>query len=125
MENEFETFFKANERRIYYQIQRLRISEDLYAEFYLEGIVALWKAYKRYQPERGNIGTFLNYQIMFRLLDLLRKKIRHDEVMEQAIQEAIPEIDDGNRHSTSGLPLVNMRGIPLANEDFWNEVKRN
>src|SRR5699024_8238345 len=65
------------------------------------------------------------YRIRFRLIDLLRKKIRHEEVMEQAIQEEIPAIDDGNRHRTSGIPLVSSKGLPLANDAFWTEVKKH
>lgn len=125
MEKDFDAFFKANEGRIHYQIKRLGISQNLYSEFYSEGIIALWQAYKNYQPEKGNIGTFLNYQIRFRLIDLLRKKIRREEVTEQAIQEEETKIDDGNRHKTSGLPLVNPKGIPLANDEFWQEVRKH
>lgn len=124
MERDFETFFKANERRIHYQIKRLGISNDLYAEFYSEGIFALWKAYKRYQPERGNMGTFLNYQIRYRLLDLIRSRTRYEEVMKRAILEEIPTIDEGNRYRTTGLPIVNPCGIPLSNEEFWQEVRK-
>src|SRR5690625_1710149 len=112
-----------NERRIYYQIQRLGVSEELYADFYSEGIVALWQAYKRYKPERGNIGTFLNYQIRFRLIDLLRKRIRQQEITEKAIQEKETQIDDGNRHRTSSMPLIDPTGIPLACDSFWEEVR--
>lgn len=84
MEEDFNLFFQTNESRIHYQIQRLRIPRNLYEEFYAEGIVALWHAYKHYKPGKGNIGTFLNYQIRFRLIDLIRKKARDLEVMESA-----------------------------------------
>ncbi len=48
MKDDFNEFFQTHERRIYYQMQRLRIPRDLYEEFYAEGILALWQAYKRY-----------------------------------------------------------------------------
>lgn len=124
MINDFDRFFQANERRIHFQIQRLGISNDLYGEFFSEGIVALWQAYKQFNPDKGNIGTFLNYQIRFRLVDLMRKKYRHKETTEKAIQERVTQIDDGNRHKTSGTPLVHMKDVPLTNEVFWEAVKK-
>jgi len=47
MKQDFQTFFQTNEGRIHYQIQRLGITGDLYEDFYSEGMIALWKAYKR------------------------------------------------------------------------------
>ena len=124
MKVDFNEFFQTHERRIYFQIQRLRIPRDLYDEFYAEGILALWQAYKRYDAEKGEIGTFINYQIRFRLIDLIRKRTREQEVLEAAVQEGIIQIDDGNRQSETGLPIVNKCGITLENEAFWEEVRK-
>lgn len=124
MEEDFNVFFKANERRIHYQIQRLRIPQDLYEEFYAEGIVALWHGYKHYKQGKGNLGTFLNYQIRFRLIDLIRKSARDREVVELATHEEILQMDDGNRHKQTGLPIINESGVILENEEFWNEVRK-
>src|SRR5690625_2392335 len=104
-------------------MQRLRIPRDLYEDFYAEGILALWQAYKRYDVEKGENGTFINYQIRFRLIDLIRKKARHQEILELAIHEAIVQIDDGNRYSETGLQIVEDCGIVLENEAFWEEVR--
>lgn len=123
MNRDFETFLKANENRIYFQIQRLGISEDLHEEFYAEGIVALWQAYKNFDETKGNIGTYLNFQIRFRLIDLLRKRIRQEEITEKAVNEEIVQIDDGNRHRASTIPLIGKKDIPLANSAFWKEVR--
>src|SRR5690625_1917192 len=109
-EVDFEAFFKANERRIHFQIHRLGISDNLYDEFYAEGIFALWKAYQEYEPDRGELGTFINYHIRFRLIDLLRKKIRYEEVIEEAVHEELTRIDDGNRHRGTRVPIVDGRG---------------
>lgn len=79
LSQDFETFFKSNERRIHYQIHRLGISDDWYEDFYSEGILALWRAYEEYDEVKGDIGTFINFRIRYRLLDLLRKKIREQE----------------------------------------------
>lgn len=71
---DFELFFKQHEARIHYQIHRLGISHNWYDDFYAEGILALWDAYKEFDEAKGNLGTFVNYKIRFRLIDLLRKK---------------------------------------------------
>ena len=80
---EFDMFFKANERRIHYQIHRLGINKEWYEEFYTEGNLALWNACKQFDETQGKIGTFLNYRIRYRLLDLLRKKLREQELVEK------------------------------------------
>lgn len=123
--SDFETFFRANEGRIHYQIQRLGVSGDLYEELYAEGIVALWKAYESFDEQKGNIGTYLNYQIRYRLLDVLRKKSRQNELKEEAEGEEKVRLDDGNRHGTSGLPLIRPDGVPLSRDAFWIEVRRH
>src|SRR5690625_4262820 len=44
--------------------------------------------------------------------------------MEEAVQERISEIDNGNRHRATGMPIVNVSDITLEdNEDYWNEVR--
>lgn len=85
METQFEDFFQANERRIHFQIHRLRIPHNLYDEFYTEGIVALWQAYRDVNQAKGNVGTFLNYRIRYRLIDLIRKKQREAELDEKIL----------------------------------------
>ncbi|MGJ9459627.1 hypothetical protein [Oceanobacillus sp. CF4.6] len=43
----FEEFFKQNERRIHYHINKLQL-RDPHQEFYQNGLVAMWNAYKRH-----------------------------------------------------------------------------
>ncbi|MFD2046604.1 hypothetical protein ACFSTA_20295 [Ornithinibacillus salinisoli] len=45
----YEEIFKQNENRIHYHIHKLR--RDPYNEFYVEGLYAMWLAYKNYQPD--------------------------------------------------------------------------
>lgn len=125
MKKDFDVFLQANEGRIYYQMHRLKIPRDLYEEFYAEGIVALWNAYKKYDPTKGEVGTFINYQLRFRFLDLIRKSNRDQERLDQAQHERIVQIDDGNRSLKTGLPIVQTSGIQLNNEEFWAEVRTN
>ncbi len=116
-------FFKANERRIHYQIHRLGITGEWYEEFYTEGILALWNAYKEFDETKGQIGTFLNYRIRYRLLDLLRKKLREQELVEEMKHEESVRLDDGNRHRGTGMPVVNVRGIVLEDHAFWENIR--
>lgn len=122
---DFERFFQANERRIHYQIHRLGIAKSWYDDFYSEGIIALWEAYRDYDSERGNIGTFVNYKIRFRLIDLLRKKLRRQEILEEAIQEEKILLETGNRHRASQIPLVDSQGIEIKDDSFWKEVRNH
>lgn len=120
----FERVLKENEGRIHYQIQRLGITGDQYDDFYAEGLITLWKAYKNFDEKEGNLGTYLNYRIRFRLIDLLRKKLRDDERKEEIIERGKVELHDGNRHRTSSVPLVNPEGITLQKTEFWEEVRK-
>lgn len=94
----FEKIFKQNENRIHYQMQRLGIS-DPNGEFFSEGIVAMWTAYKKYEPERGPMSTYFNYMIRYRLLDLIRKKVQEKEkehalFTEEITSSPLPEMVD-------------------------------
>lgn len=122
-EIEFEHFLRANERRIHYQIHRLGIHGESYADFYAEGVLALWKTFQTYEAGRSEIGTYLNYQIRYRLIDLLRKRIRDQEVTDEAVQEEVKLLDNGNRHRASGMPVMHGSGIVLKEPAFWKEIK--
>ena len=124
MKQDFDIFFKANERRIHFQIHRLGISEEWYGEFYAEGMFALWKAYKAYQPDKGAFGTFLNYKIRYQLIDLLRKKLHDQNGTEKVMQENITQLDNGNRHRGTGVPIVHIPEITLKDPSFWKEIRK-
>lgn len=123
MENQFEDFFQANERRIHFQIHRLRIPHNLYDEFYTEGIVALWQAYQDVDQAKGNIGTFLNYRIRYRLIDLIRKKQRETELDEKFFQHRVTEMTDGTRHRDSNTPLMNIPNLPVTDDTLWQHIQ--
>ena len=73
-EKTLEEIFKENERRIHYHIYQLRI-KDPYNEFYVEGIYAMWNAYKTFQPDKDTLSTY-------RLIDLLEKKVKEEKKLE-------------------------------------------
>lgn len=120
---DFEHFFQANERRIHYQIHRLGITDSWYDDFYAEGLVAMWQAYKEFDTAKGNIGTFVNYRIRYRLIDLLRKRLRESEAAEAVVEETGQTLVDGNVHRGSQLPVLRVRGIELTDDAFWQKVR--
>lgn len=124
VDQDFEVFFRQHEARIHFQIHRIGISTRWYDDFYSEGVLALWDAYRDFDEARGNLGTFINYKVRFRLIDLLRRKLRHQEVMEEAIGEARLSLESGNRHRASGQPLVDSLGIDVRDNTFWREVRK-
>lgn len=124
VDQDFELFFRQHENRIHFQIHRLGISPGWYDDFYSEGIVALWDAFREFDEARGNLGTFINYKVRFRLIDLLRRKLRRQEVIEEAIEQTRVSLESGNRHRASGRALVDASGIVLEDDTFWREVRR-
>src|SRR5690625_3771608 len=127
MSLEFETFLKVNEVRIHLQLRQLGIKGDMYEEFYAEGVVALWQAYRSYDACRGKLGTFLNYRIRYRLLNLLRKKSRESKYWDDAVLQRMVELCDGNwkRVCRADLPLFDGRGVVIASEleTCWRDVR--
>src|SRR5699024_3477402 len=65
----------------------------------------------------------INFRIRYRLLDVLRKKIREAEKMEEAIEEEKTRLDDGNRHRASRMPVLRVNEIALKDPSFWEEVR--
>src|SRR5699024_2372615 len=84
--------------------------------------------YKEYDKTKGDVGTFINYRIRYRLIDLLRKKKRQQEREEQMIDEQKRQLTDGNRNRQSSLPIIDPTvdyiDIPCErNKEFWTFVK--
>lgn len=128
MQNDFETFLQMNEKRIYFQIQRLHIHYADYDEYYTEGMLALWQAYKEFDDTKGNIGTFINYKIRFKLLDLLRKKVRTQEKDTHYIEEVKKQLTNGNHTRHTNVPLPDLtdeiiRKTYIYHEEFWKTIQ--
>ncbi|WP_405097268.1 sigma-70 family RNA polymerase sigma factor [Oceanobacillus sp. FSL H7-0719] len=105
----FEEIFQQNERRIHYHIHRLGI-RDPFQEFYTEGLYAMWMAYKKYNPNQGPLGTYFNYAIRNRLVDMLRKEVREREKRDIFVEKEKQRMDD------AAAELKNMMGeIPGSN----------
>ncbi|TFJ92127.1 sigma-70 family RNA polymerase sigma factor [Lentibacillus salicampi] len=120
---DFEEIFKQNERRIHYHIHRLNI-QDPHKEFYQEGLVAMWRAYENYQPDKGPMATYFNYIIRNRMIDLMRKQNKEIEKTMHYAQEHRTHIDDGNYYRSQGLlyPMV-QNGRDVRDAAFWQQVR--
>jgi|SRR5690625_2015306 len=120
---DFEQFFQANERRIHYQIHKLNIRGNWYSEFYTEGIFSLWQAYRDFDSTKGNPSTYLNYRIRYRLIDLIRKKKREVESEKKVIEQRVTDITNGNRIRHSNTPLLNKSCLPHTDDQFWHDIR--
>ena len=120
--NEFtlEEILKQNEKRIHYHIHRLGI-HDSHQEFYTEGLYAMWMAYRKYEPNKGPLGTYLNYMIRNRLIDTLRKTNRDqekDEYFKEIAKQSMTKQYTELTHAVDELP-----GSDLEETEMWKEVK--
>ncbi|MFA1820147.1 sigma-70 family RNA polymerase sigma factor [Virgibacillus oceani] len=118
----FEEVFKQNEKRIYFHMQRLGIY-DTHREFYLEGLYAMWMAYKKYEPDKGPLSTFFNYNIRNQLIDKLRKKGRDQYKTEMFIHNEKLRLENGNRSGLKKMPVIDSSGIAVKDTKIWEEVK--
>jgi RNA polymerase sigma factor (sigma-70 family) len=120
----FEEVFKQNERRIYYHMHKLRV-RDPEREFYQEGLVAMWNAYEKYEPDRGPMATYFNYIIRNRMIDLIRKKERDREGFQQMTKEMMVREGNGNYCKTGGkaYPIPNRGEAPTYDGEFWRKIR--
>lgn len=121
----FEEVFRQNERRVHYHIHRLNIN-DPHQEFYQEGMVAMWNAYEKYDPDLGPMATYFNYMIKNRLIDSIRKERRQQERDKQYSSDLERRQSDGNYKRTGSVssPVATPPAPSILDEEFWSEVKR-
>jgi len=127
MENKrftFEEIVAQNKRRIYFQMHRLNL-KDPHQEYYQEGLIAIWEAYQKYQPDKGPLSTYFNYIIRHRLTDLIRKQNRTTEKDKLYQNNSEPTRHDGNYKQGQGTTtlLVQLHEIPLEDKKFWQQIK--
>ncbi|SES62070.1 RNA polymerase sigma factor, sigma-70 family [Oceanobacillus limi] len=118
----FEEIFKQNENKIHYYIHKLQIN-DTHKEFYVEGLYAMWMAYKKYQPDKGPLSTYFNYMIKNRMIDLIRSKARDEEKTDAYLKQEQIHQDDGNRFGGSELPIVPPTDITISDQTIWEQVQ--
>src|SRR5699024_2989549 len=124
MQQPFEQFFKANERRIHCHIHTLGLPAHLHVLRHTEGIVVLCKAYEQMDPSKGHPGPCWNRRIRFRLIDLIRKKKREEENEEAFMQHSNTEMTNGARHRHSNTPLVEIPDIPVSDAALWHNIRQ-
>ncbi|GAA0615920.1 hypothetical protein GCM10009001_36160 [Virgibacillus siamensis] len=121
----FEEIFEQNKRRIHYQIHKLNI-QDPHEEFFQEGLIAMWNAYEKYQPDKGPMATYFNFTIRNRLIDRLRKEISYQNIKKKAIKEELTQITDGNHYSLQeklNQRLEPEQSLPLTDPALWKTLK--
>jgi len=118
----FEEIAKQNERRVHYHIHRLSL-RDPHEEFFQEGLVAMWNAYEKHEPDKGPLATYFNYTIRNRLIDLIRKKAREQQNDELFIQAGKQELDNGNRSCKNNLPIPDFSEITVKDANIWEQVQ--
>ncbi|WP_368901456.1 sigma-70 family RNA polymerase sigma factor [Oceanobacillus oncorhynchi] len=92
---ELEDFIEQNQRRVYYQMARLQIN-DKDGEYFQEGLVAMWRAYENYNPDKGPLATYMNFEIRNRLLNVFHKSILERKYIEQLGHQQEVETQAGN-----------------------------
>src|SRR5699024_2675167 len=123
----FDEIFEQNERRIHYHIHKLHI-RDSHADFYQEGLCALWNAYKTYQPNKGPMSTYFNFVIKNRLIDLIRKETRDMEKEELLKEVAVCEHTNGNhrKNGDTATQLVGERNNLLHEDNpLWQTLQHH
>src|SRR5690625_4841884 len=120
----FEEIFEQNERRIYYHMHKLQVW-DPQEEFYQEGLVSMWNAYEKYEPDKGPMATYFNYMIRNRMIDLIRKKDREKEGFQRFSQEMMVKEGDGNYYKTGGnsYPIAKEKEQHTYDGEFWREIR--
>lgn len=119
---QFEDIVKQNERRVHYHIHKLSL-RDPHQEFFQEGLVAMWNAYEKHEPDKGPLATYFNYTIRNRLIDLIRKKAREQQGDEAFFQMEKQALDNGNRACKNNLPVPDFSEITVGDASIWKQVK--
>lgn len=69
---------KQNERRVRYQLGRCKWDgQD--RECGQEGLVVVWDAYEKHQPDEGLLATYFTYTIRHRFLNPLGKREQREQ----------------------------------------------
>jgi RNA polymerase sigma factor (sigma-70 family) len=115
----FEEIVKQNENRIHYQLQLLGI-RDMEGDFYAEALIAMWRAYKKYDPNKGPMATYFNYSIRNRMIDLIRARVREEE-NNQSVVDYYSSFHE-SLQSTSKPTLNITSDKDIVDEHLWHKV---
>jgi RNA polymerase sigma factor (sigma-70 family) len=118
----FEEIVKQNERRVHYYIHQLGV-RDPHREFYQEGLVAMWHAYGKHEPDKGPLATYFNFTIRNRLIDLIRKQTRKQKGDAQVLRQEKKTHGNGNKACRTNMPIPDCSGIPVRDPEIWQSIK--
>lgn len=113
----FEEIYNQNKRRIHYHIYQLNI-HDPHREYYVEGLTALWHAYKSYEPDKGPMATYFNHIIRYRLIDRIRKQSLEQTQIDKYLSE-YPRASEDSDHTLN----TSIRDLLLDNPQFCKKLK--
>ncbi|MEJ8766075.1 MULTISPECIES: sigma-70 family RNA polymerase sigma factor [unclassified Oceanobacillus] len=120
----FEEIFEQNERRIHYHLHKLNI-RDPHHEFFQEGLIGMWKAYEKYQPNKGPLGTYFNFMIRNRLIDSIRKESRRieKEVLASKDEEGAFDTEIFHKANNATLEGSSLDEHLKHNSDLWKHIR--
>jgi RNA polymerase sigma factor (sigma-70 family) len=95
----FEEVAKNFEPLIKSQIKGLRIYRD-FDLYYQCGLIGLWEAYSRFQPEKGSFPAFAMQTIRGKMLSELKRESRYEEQHTAVEQSIIDTIADDEASSS-------------------------
>ncbi|KHF38453.1 sigma-70 family RNA polymerase sigma factor [Halalkalibacter okhensis] len=98
----FEEVLKNYEPAIKKQLISLRIYKD-HDEFYQIGRLALWDAYRKFNPEKGTFSTYAISYIRGRMLVSLRKERKYSDHHSYAGDEQLEAVV--SQHETTPLEI--------------------
>ncbi|WP_078556042.1 sigma-70 family RNA polymerase sigma factor [Bacillus alkalicellulosilyticus] len=81
MEELFDDVAMKYEPIIKKQMVVLRIYKN-HEDYFQIGLIGLWEAYKRYQPEKGPFSTFAISTVRGKMLTHLRKEVKYEKYHE-------------------------------------------
>lgn len=110
---DFEKLLQQNHHRLKYQLYRLKLESQ--EDYYQEGMIALWKANKKYQLDKGPLASYFNYMIRYRLIDAIRRSTINSHLYDDTDISLIAENRESYRHN----PLEQ-----TTKRDFWKQVQR-
>jgi RNA polymerase sigma factor (sigma-70 family) len=90
----FEQVSQQYTPMIYSIIRKLHIYKNK-DEFFQVGLIALWEAYDRFNPEKGQFTSFAYTYINGRILTELKKKRKDEKTTIYANDDYLAAIEDG------------------------------
>lgn len=86
-------------------------------------MVILWQAYEAFDPEQGELNSFLNARLRLRFIDLIRRNTRQADAEEEAQLAIKNVIATGNKIRRTNQHLLQRTGIYLLDESLFHYIR--